>query len=84
VLPSLNDAVANRDVLVQLPKNRVVLQQVPHRLGVAKIVDRNNLELTTALKPSPKKIPTNPPKPVDPHACFSHELSLNDAPGAVI
>jgi hypothetical protein len=51
---------------------------VPHRLGVAKIVDRNDLELTTALKPSPKKVPTNPPKPVNPHACFSHELSLNE------
>jgi hypothetical protein len=57
---------------------------VPHRLGVAKIVDRDDLELTTALKPSPKKVPTNPPKPVNPHACFSHELSLNDDSERVI
>jgi hypothetical protein len=50
---------------------------VPHRLGVAEIVDSHDLEIATALELSPEEVPSNPSESVDPHPSLRHGLSLN-------
>src|SRR5439155_25299024 len=75
-LAGLDDTVANLDVLVELPEHGVVLEQVPHRLGVAEVVDRNELEVATPLEVSPKEVPTNPSETVDANAGLRHGASL--------
>ncbi len=61
----------------QLPEHGVVLQQVPHRLGIPEIVDGHNLEVPTPLELCAKEVPADPPESVDPHPSRSHALSLN-------
>jgi hypothetical protein len=76
-VPGLDDPVVDVDVLVELPEHGVVLQKVSHRLGVTEIVDGDDVEVPTALEVSTEKVPPNPPKPVDPNACLSHEYESN-------
>src|SRR5206468_8264867 len=73
-----DDAVADLDVLVELPEDGVVLEQVRHGLGVAEVVDRNDLEVPAALEVSPKEVASNTPESVDPNPCLSHKPSLNE------
>ena len=75
-LAGLDDAVADLDILVELPEDGVVLQQVPHRLRVAEVVDRHDVEVAATLEVSAEEVPPNPPKSVDPHACLRHRSSL--------
>src|SRR5262249_9247506 len=67
-----DDVVADLDVLVQLPEDGVELEQVTHRLGVAEVIDRDDLEVPAPLEVSAKEVAPNAPKSVDPHACLSH------------
>src|SRR5205823_9227374 len=48
-------------------------EQVSHRLCVAEVVDRNDLEVATALEVSPEKVPPNPPESVDAYTCLGHD-----------
>src|SRR5204863_2278491 len=79
-LPGRDGPVADLDVFVELPEDGVVLEQVSHRLRVAEIVDRDDLEVPAALEVRPEEIPPDPPEAVDPHPRLSHAASLNDAP----
>src|SRR5512133_1559021 len=75
-LAGLDHAVADLDVLAELSEHGVVLQEVPHRLGVAELIDSHDLEIATALELSPEEVPSNPSESVDPYACLSHGTSL--------
>ena len=48
-LPRPDHSVADLDVLLKLTEDGVVLQEVSHRLRVAKVVDGDDLELAAAL-----------------------------------
>src|SRR5262249_62347854 len=73
-----DDTVADLDVLAQLPEDGVELEQVTHRLCVAEVVDRDDLEIPAPLEVSPKEVAPNAPESVDSHACRSHAASLNE------
>ena len=72
-LAGLDRGIADLDVLVQLPENGVVLEQVPHRLRVAEVVDRDELEVAAALEMRTEEIAPDPPESVDPHARLRHQ-----------
>src|SRR5438874_1085664 len=74
-----DDAFADLDVLAQLTENRVVLQEMTHRLRVAEIVERDDLEIAAPLQMRPEEIAPDPSEPVDSHPCLGHGSSLNDA-----
>src|SRR6185312_5837074 len=57
--------VADLDLAAERSEVRVVLEQVPHRLRVAEVVDRHDLEAGVPLQPSPKEVPPDPPESVD-------------------
>jgi len=48
-------------------EDRVVLEQVGHRLRVAEIVDGDELDVRSALSRGPEEVPSDPPETVDPH-----------------
>ncbi len=64
------------------PSTESYFEEVAHRLGVPEIVDRNDVEVPTALEVSAEKVPPNPPKAVDPNACLGHERECNREPPA--
>ncbi len=68
-----DDAVTDFDVLTELSEHGVVLQEVPHGLGIPEIVDRHDLEIPPTLELSPKEVAPNASKPVDPHPCLGHK-----------
>jgi hypothetical protein len=51
-----------------------VLEQVGHRLGVAEVVRRDDLEVAPALQVRPEEVAPDAPEPVDPNA-NSHDLA---------
>src|SRR5215217_2811836 len=72
-------SVTDLDVLAELPEDGVVLQEVPHRLRVAEIVDRDDLEIPAALEVRAEEVAPDAPESVDTHACLSHGASLVEA-----
>src|SRR5207247_8101449 len=73
--PGDGDApLARTDVLAEGAQDRVVLEQMRHRLRVTKIVRGDDLEVIPTLEVRPKKVPPDPPEPVDPNPS-SHQPS---------
>src|SRR5262245_31832991 len=67
-----DDAVAHRDVLVELAEDGVVLEQVAHRLRVAEVVDRDDLEVPAAFEVRAEEVAADPPETVDAYTGFRH------------
>src|SRR4030095_10611795 len=59
-------AVAGRDAALEPAEHRVVLEQVRHRLRIAEIVDRDDVDVGPLLQLGAKEVPPNAPEPVDP------------------
>src|SRR6266508_3724120 len=75
-LTGLDDAVSDLDVVLELPEDGVVLQEMSHRLDITQVVDRDDVEGPAALEVSPEEVPPDPPETVDPHTRLSHGPSL--------
>ena len=63
-----DDAAADLDVPVERAERRVVLEQVRHRLLVAEVVRRDDLDVRPALQLSAEEVPPDPAEAVDPYA----------------
>src|SRR3954454_2646105 len=50
-----------------------------HRLGVAEVVDGNDLEVTATLEVSAEEVAADAAESIDAHACLRHAASLNAA-----
>ena len=48
------------------------MEQVRHRLRVAEVVDRDDLEVGAALQMGAEEVPPDPPESVDPDAYVRH------------
>src|SRR5262249_12139754 len=57
--------LADLDVLVERAEDGVVLQQVPHRLRVAEVVDGHDLEVRTPLEGCAEEVATDTAEAVD-------------------
>jgi hypothetical protein len=53
------------DFAAQRAEDGVVLEQLRHRLGVAEIVCRDDLEVAPALQVRPEEVAPDAPEPVD-------------------
>ena len=53
VAVDVQSAVADRDVAVERPEHRIVLEQVRHRLQIAEVVERDDLEIAAPVDASP-------------------------------
>src|SRR5207245_2241227 len=51
---------------------------MPHRLRIAEIVDRDDLEIAASLEMCAEEVASDPPETVDPHPCLGHGSSLNE------
>src|SRR4029077_2701023 len=73
-------AVAGRDLLVERAEHGVVLEQVGHRLDVAEVVRRDDLEVAAALQVRPEEVTPDPPETVDSnpnrHCCLPVEFRV--------
>src|SRR5947207_3374566 len=67
-----DDTVPHFDVLVELAEDGVVLEQMAHRLRVAQIVDRDDLEVAAPLELRPEEVAADPPETVDAYTCLRH------------
>ena len=61
----LDRVSARRDALRQGPKRGVVLQQVREGLGVADVVDGDELHVRVELEGRPEDVPADAPETVD-------------------
>jgi hypothetical protein len=61
----VNHPVALLDVALQRPEDRVVLEQVRHRLHVAEVVGGHDLDVRLALQLRPEEVPPDPAEAVD-------------------
>ena len=59
--------VAGAGPALEPAEHGVVLEQVRHRRGVRKVVDRNDVDVGTLPHLGAKEVPPDPPKPVDPN-----------------
>ncbi len=57
-------AVAGRDVGLEVPEHRVVLQQVRERVGVREVVDRDEVDVVVAER-RPQDVPADATEAVD-------------------
>src|SRR4029079_7619085 len=64
--------LARLDRDVEIPENRVVLEQVRHRLRVADVVRGHDLEVATLLKLGAQEVPADAAEAVDPHPDLGH------------
>ena len=76
VLADLDRGVADLDVLAERPQCGVVPQQMRHRLQVAEVVRRHDLEVAAALEERAEEVPPDPPEAVDPHTRLGHAASV--------
>ena len=72
VVADADEAVARLDRQVERAEHRVVLQQVRHRLRVADVVRRDDLEVAAALEVRAEEVPADPPEAVDPDPDLRH------------
>ena len=63
----MDRAVARLDLAVERSERRVVLEQVRHRLLVAEVVRRDDLDVRLALELRPEEVPSDPAEAVDAH-----------------
>ena len=75
VAADADEAVAGLDRDVEVAEHRVVLQQVRHRLRVAEVVRRDDLEVAAALELRAQEVPADPAEAVDPDPDLRHESS---------
>ena len=61
----LDDAVAELDVPRERPEDRVVLEEVCHRLRVAEVVERDDLDVCAELLLRAEEVPADPAEAVD-------------------
>ncbi len=66
---SVDDAVGELHVTGKRAEIRVVLEQVPHRLGVAEVVRGDDLEVRVALQRGAEEVASDPAEAVDPYPC---------------
>src|SRR3990172_7041482 len=66
-VPGADGSVERLYLLLEGAEDRVVLEQVGHRLRVAEIVDGDELDVRSPLSRGPGEVPSDPPETVDPH-----------------
>ena len=65
-------AAGDFDRLGEPPEHGVVPEQVRHRLQVAEVVERDDLEVAAPLVRRPEEVAADPAESIDPYACFRH------------
>ena len=65
VAAGADHAVADLDLAGERAEHRVVLEQVRHRLRVAEVVDRDDLEVRAPLAAGTEEVAPDAPEPVD-------------------
>ena len=70
--PALIIAVLRLHVLAERAEHRVVLEQVRHRLRVAEVVRRDDLEVAAALQVRTEEVAPDAPETVDAHPYLCH------------
>ena len=74
VAADADEAVAGLDRDVEVAEHGVVLQQVRHRLRVAEVVRRDDLEVAAALDLRAQEVPADAAEAVDPDPDLRHEV----------
>jgi hypothetical protein len=69
-------AVRGLDLVVQRAEDGVVLEQMGHRLGVADVVDGDELDIGAAFAGSAEEVPPDPPETVHANP-YAHLSSLS-------
>ncbi len=72
VVADAQHAVAHLDRYIEVAERRVVPQQVRHRLQVAEVVRRDDLEVAAVLEMRAEEVPSDPPEAVDAHPDLRH------------
>jgi hypothetical protein len=75
VAPGCDLSVRGLDTVREPPVVRVVLEQMRHRLRVAEVVDRDDVELAAALEKCAEEVAPDPPETVDANSCRHSLLS---------
>ena len=76
MLSGLDPVVAERDVEAERTERRVVLEQVRHRLRVADVVGRDELEVAAPVEVGAEEVPPDSAEAVDPDLDLRHEKAF--------
>ncbi len=79
VARDLQRATGHLHVFAEAPEHRIVAQQMRHRLDVAEVVERHDLEISTSLECRPEEVAADPAESIYPYACFRHAGDSNYA-----